>query len=155
VEPCEYAFSNDAGLLFKESPFNQPHTLVKEETREISDYQIYFLIPIKWQFISMAIEQVLATNLRYEIPSEIKIFLFTFKEVHGMIDALIEIHTAIIQTSVNSKFFIQTSEDNSFLFRWNLRRTSQIEKKLSCFALELIADFTTPSLFKLLCERQR
>jgi hypothetical protein len=155
VEPCEYAFSNEAGLLFKETPFDQPHTLVKKETREISDYQIYFLIPIKWQFISMAIGQVLAINPGYEIPSEIKNFIFTFKDVHGMIDALIEIYNSIIQTSVSSRFFVQASEDNSFLFRWNLRRTSQIEKKLSCFALELIADFTTPSLFKLLCERQR
>lgn len=155
MEPCEYLFSDAAGLLFKEILYDEPHTLIKEETREISNYQICFLIPIKWEFISVAISQFLTINPIYKVPIEIQKFLFTFKEEHEMVDAIFRLYSAILQNSEGSKFFNRTCEDNSFLFRWNLRRSSPIEKKLSCFSLEFIADFSTPNLFRLICERLR
>jgi hypothetical protein len=138
-------------MIFLESLYDHPHTLIKEKTGEISDYQIHFLIPIKWEFISMAIRQKMISDSSYAVPSEIKEFLITYTDEQKMIDALKVFHSGIFKNSEGSNFFKRACEDNTFLFRWNLKRISQLEKKLSCFALDIIADFTSPKLFSLLC----
>ena len=126
---------------------------MKEETREISDYQIYFLVPIKWEFISMAIGQNRTSDPSYESPREIKEFLITYNNSNEMVDSLVDIHSTVLTISEKSKFSNQICEEGSFLFRWSLKANSQMEKKLACFALDLIADFTSPKLFALLCSR--